>query len=71
MTAMQFDAEIHEGLLALPPAVKGAFEGPVHVILVKEDNGAEDDLISELLASPADVPGFLPLSRDEVNGRGL
>ena len=69
MTAMQFDAEIREGLLALPLAVRGAFEGPVHVILVKEDGGAEDDLISKLLASPADVPGFLPLSRDEADGR--
>ena len=66
---MQFDAEIHEGLLVLPLAARGAFEGPVYVILVKKDGGAEDDLLSELLASPADVPGLLPLSRDVADGR--
>ncbi len=68
---MQFGTEIREGLLALPFEVKGAFEGPGHVILVKKDDGTEEDLISKLLASPVDVPGFLPLSRDEANGRGL
>ena len=70
MTAAQFDAEIHEGMLALPPEMKGEFEGQVHVILVKDDAGAGDDLIAELLAAPVEAPGFVPLSRDEVNERG-
>jgi hypothetical protein len=70
MTAMQFDAEIHQGVLALPPAAKDSFEGPVHVILVKDDATAGDDFIAELLATPAEAPGFHPLSREEANTRG-
>ena len=69
MTAAQFDAEIHEGVLALPPEMKGEFEGQVHVILVKDDAEAGDDLIAELLAVPVEAPGFAPLSRDEVHER--
>jgi hypothetical protein len=69
MTAAQFDAEIHEGVLALPPEVKGEFEGPVHVILVKDGAGAADDLIAELLANPVEAPGFAPLTRDKANER--
>jgi hypothetical protein len=70
MTAAQFDAGIHEGVLSLPPEVKGEFEGHVHVILVKDDARAGDDLIAELLAAPVDAPGFAPLTRDEANQRG-
>ena len=69
MTAAQFDAEIHEGVLALPTGVKGEFAGPVHVILVKDDASAGDDLIAELLAHPVETPGFAPLTRDEANER--
>ena len=70
MTAMQFDTEIHEGVLSLPADARQAFEGRVHVILMKEDIEVGDDFIDELLAAPADVPGFPPLSRDEANERG-
>ena len=69
MIAAQFDAEIHGGVLALPPEMKGEFEGQVHVILMKEDATASDDLIAELLAAPADAPDFAPLSRDEAHER--
>ena len=69
MTAMQFDAEVHEGVLALPPTARAAFEGPVHVILVKGEDGPSDDLIAELIESPLDLPDFEPLSRDEANDR--
>ena len=70
MTAAQFDTEIQDGVLALPPGLKGEFEGPVHVILVKDDDGAGDDVIAELLAAPVEVTDFAPLSRDEANERG-
>ena len=70
MTAAQFDAEIHGGVLALPPEMKGEFEGQVHVVLVKDDARTGDDLIAELLAAPVEAPGFAPLSRDEANERG-
>jgi len=70
MTAAQFDAEIREGVLALPPELKGEFEGQVHVILVKDDAMTGDDLIAELLAAPVEAPGFAPLTRDEANERG-
>jgi hypothetical protein len=45
------------------------FEGPVHVILVKNGSEQEDDFISELLASPAEISGFVPLTRDEAHER--
>jgi hypothetical protein len=70
MTAAQFDAEIYDGVLTLPAGMKDEFEGQVHVILVKDDSGAGDDLIAELLATPVKVPGFAPLSRDEAHDRG-
>ena len=70
MTAMQFDTEIHEGVLSLPTDARKAFEGRVRVILMKEDAEVGDDFIRELIAAPADVPGFTPLSRDEANERG-
>ena len=64
MPALQFDAEIHDGMLSLPPSAKGTFEGPVHVILVKGEADAEDDFIAELIASPVDAPDFVPLTRE-------
>jgi len=71
MTAMQFDAEIHEGVLALPPEARSAaFEGRVHVILVKGGAEPQDDFISELLVSPVEVSDFVPLTRDQANERG-
>lgn len=69
MTALHFDAEIHDGVLSLPPSAKSAFEGSVHVILVKADESTGEDLITELLASPVDISAFRPLSREEANGR--
>lgn len=70
MAAMQFDTEIHEGVLSLPTDARKAFEGRVHVILMKENTEVGDDFIEELLAAPAEVPGFAPFSRDEANERG-
>lgn len=69
MTAMQFDTEVHEGFLALPAEARNAFEGRVHVILVKDEASVGDDFIAELLASPVDAGDFRPLSRDEANER--
>ena len=69
MTAAQFDAEIRGGVLALPPEMKGEFEGPVHVILVKAEDEPSDDLIAELLAAPVEAPDFVPFSRDETHER--
>ena len=66
---MQFDAEVHKGVLALPAAVGTAFEGPVHVILVKSDLAPEEDFIAELIDSPLDIPAFEPLNRDAANER--
>ena len=70
MIATQFDTEIHEGVLSLPSDVREAFEGRVHVILMREDADEGDDFIGELLAAPVEVPGFAPLSRDDANERG-
>lgn len=69
MTAMQFDTEVHEGVLSLPVEARKAFEGRVHVIVMKEEVPTDDDFIAELLASPVEAGDFRPLSRDEANER--
>lgn len=69
MTAMQFDTEVHEGVLSLPIEARKVFEGRVHVILMRDEAPADDDFIAELLASPVEAGDFRPLSRDEANER--
>ena len=69
MIAAQFDAEIHGGVLALPPEMKGEFEGQVHVILTRGEPATGDDLIVELLAAPLVAPDFASLPRDEAHER--
>jgi hypothetical protein len=70
MTAIQFDAEVRKGMLALPSEARSAaFEGPVHVILVKGESELRNDFISELLVSPAEVSDFVHLTRDQANER--
>jgi hypothetical protein len=70
MTAIQFDAEIREGILTLPPELKdAALEGLVHVILMKSKIEPEGDFITELLAAPAEISDFVPLTRNQAHER--
>ena len=69
MPAIQFDAQVRNGTIEIPPGHRAEFNGSVHVIVYQQPEVASVSKIDELLANPLHVGGFRPLTRDEANGR--
>lgn len=69
MIAVEFDAQIKNGTIEIPPAHRNELVGSVHVIVLPQSRNADCNMIDRLLANPLKVPGFVPLTRDEVYER--
>jgi hypothetical protein len=70
MVAAEFVTKIKEGVIEVPEAHRERFKDHVKVILLAEEETHENgDLIARLLADPLDVPGFVPLTREEAHAR--
>lgn len=72
MNAVEFEAVAKDGRIQIPPSYAETVSGPVRVILLYEATPDADvpDELEELMNNPLDVPGFVPLSREEANERG-
>ena len=65
--AIEFTAKIRDGTIQVPEAYRHRLKDSVRVILVVEEQDQEsEDIIQKLLENPLNVPGFSPLSRDEI-----
>jgi hypothetical protein len=74
MYAVEFRTKIKDGVIELPKRFKGTITDTVKVIILKEDPSALPissgaDIIDRLLASPLQIQGFQPLTRDEIHDR--
>ena len=67
---VEFDGVLRDGRIEVPAELAKQFSEHVHVVLSDStviSNGTT--LIDELLDQPLSVPGFQPMTRDEVHGR--
>lgn len=67
MYAIEFTARVRDGTIEVPDEYRGRLTDTVRVILMLEKSEQESpDIIDGLLKRPLQVPGFVPLSREEV-----
>lgn len=80
MYAIEFQTKIKDGMIEIPHQYRQklrqqANQEQVRVIVLAGEHGAietetaEIDLIGQWLASPLDIPGFTPLTREEAHER--
>jgi hypothetical protein len=69
MYAVEFQAQINNGTIEIPEAYRSRFKKRVRVILLAEEESPTVTLIDQLLQHPVKVPGFTPLTREEMHER--
>lgn len=70
MQTAEFETEIRDGIIEIPPSLRGRFQHRVRVTLTEEVTASPDEtILDRWVKSPIDIPGFAPLSRDEANER--
>jgi hypothetical protein len=71
MYAIEFHAEIKNGVIEIPKEYRNYFKDNVKVILLAEEKLPQPaDMIEQLVANPLNIPDFKPLSREELHERG-
>ncbi len=68
MYAIEFEAKVKDGKIEIPAEYRDKFTH-VKVIVLTKTTEEPDNLIEQLLESPLQIPGFQPLSRDEIYKR--
>lgn len=66
MYAVEFRAQVKNGVIAVPLRYRGKLRENVRVIILTEHQTQSMNLIDKLLESPLKVEDFHPLSRNEV-----
>ena len=74
MFAIEFLTKIEDGVIGIPPEYwkrlrEQVGSEPVKVIILAPERRLEDDAIEKFLNNPFAVPGFSPLTRDEIYAR--
>lgn len=69
MYTVEFQAQIKNGTIEIPEAYRSHFKERVRVILLAEEESPTMTLIDQLLQHPVKVPGFKPLTREEMYER--
>ena len=66
MYAIEFQTKVKDGSIAIPEQYRDQLKGSVRVILLAEESTEKFDMIEHLLATPLNVEGFKPLTREEI-----
>lgn len=66
MYAIEFQTKVKDGSIVIPEEYRDQLKGSVRVILLAEDSTETFDMIEHLLASPLNIEGFKPLTREEI-----
>ncbi|OKH32273.1 hypothetical protein NIES2119_26720 [[Phormidium ambiguum] IAM M-71] len=68
MFAIEFQANIQNGFIEIPEEYKQQFqqEKSIKVILLKDEQSPNRDMIAHLLDNPIQVNEFIPIKRDEI-----
>ncbi len=69
MVAIEFQTQITDGTIHLPPAYRDRLTGPVRVIILAEEPAPEPDMIDHLLTHPLPGEPFTPFTRDQIYER--
>lgn len=70
MFAIEFQTTVKNGIIEIPRQYLGDLTKRVHVILlVEETRKPAVNFVDQLLAHPARVKGFQPLTREETHAR--
>jgi hypothetical protein len=68
MCAIEFTARVRNGTIEVPDEYRGRPKDTVRVIVMLAEAEEESpDIIDALLERPLQVPGFVPLSREQVH----
>lgn len=70
MQTAEFETEVHNGIIELPPSLRGRFQHRVRVTLMEQSVELPGEtILDRWVKSPIDVPDFTPLKRDEAHAR--
>jgi hypothetical protein len=75
MQAIEFETKIEDQSIPLPATTRLRTGSQVRVVLLfdsefaSSNHGLEDGPIKSLMQNPKVIPGFRPLSRDDVHDR--
>ncbi len=69
MYVVEFQAKVKNGSIEIPKEYQTHFKGRVRVILLAEEENTAANFIDHLLQHPVHIPGFKPLTRDEIYER--
>jgi hypothetical protein len=69
MIGAEFHAKVIDGKIEIPQCHRDRFQGSVKVILLADEEQTTADAIASLLANPLIVPGFSPMTREEIHER--
>lgn len=66
MNAVEFQADIKNSTIEIPPEYRNDVKGIVRVIVFSPEPKQQADIIDRLLAEPLKVDHFRPLTRKEI-----
>ena len=69
MYAVEFQANVKNGIIEIPAQYRDQIKQRVRVIVLAEPDDQPSNLIDQLLETPLRVKGFKPLTRDELYAR--
>ena len=69
MFAVEFQAEISDVTIELPPQYRDRLRGAVRVIILAQEPTDGPDMIDQLLAHPLEAAQFAPFQRTEIYER--
>jgi hypothetical protein len=67
MNAVEFQADIRNGMIEIPPEYRNDVKGIVRVIVLSSEPKQQADIIDRLLAEPLKADHFRPLTREEMD----
>jgi hypothetical protein len=66
MNAVEFQVDIKNGTIEIPPEYRNDVKGIVRVIVFSPEPKQQADIIDRLLAEPLKADHFRPLTREEI-----
>lgn len=66
MVAIEFQAQVKDGVIEVPAAYRAQLAESVRVIILTPDRTQETGILARLLETPLDDATFIPLTRDEI-----
>jgi hypothetical protein len=66
MNALEFQADMKDGTIAIPVEYRGRVRGTGRVIIRSPERLPQVDMIDRLLAEPLKLDHFQPLARQEI-----